>query len=50
GTVINILKAEEARNTWEITIPARTFLGASGEEFTRMLEAQLRSLHHGGTR
>ncbi|SQZ87241.1 phage virion morphogenesis protein [Escherichia coli] len=50
GTVINILKGKEARNTWEITIPARAFLGASGEELTRILEAQLRSLHYGGTR
>lgn len=50
GTAINILKGKEAKSTWEIAIPARTFLGASGEEFARMLEAQLRSLHYGGTR
>ncbi|MED8847348.1 phage virion morphogenesis protein [Escherichia coli] len=50
GTVINILKGKEAKDTREITIPARTFLGASGEEFSRILDAQLRSLNYGGSK
>ncbi len=48
GLVINILREQEKKQTWEIRIPARAFLGASGEEFRRMVEAQLRTLSYGG--
>ena len=47
GTVISILKGAMARDTWEIKIPARAFLGAGGEEFRRILETQLRHLGYG---
>lgn len=50
GLVISILKGEQKKRVWEIKIPSRAFLGASDAEFARILEAQLRSLHYGGTR
>ncbi len=49
GLVISILKDEQKKRVWEIKIPSRAFLGAGDAEFARMLEAQLRSLHYGGT-
>ncbi|ENC7540366.1 hypothetical protein ABK178_004938, partial [Salmonella enterica subsp. enterica serovar Brandenburg] len=49
GLVISILKGGQKKRVWEIKIPSRAFLGASDAEFTRILEAQLRSLHYGGT-
>ncbi|HFL4699303.1 TPA: hypothetical protein ACG33O_005040, partial [Escherichia coli] len=50
GLVISILKGEQKKRVWEIKIPSRAFLGVSNAEFARILEAQLRSLHYGGTR
>ncbi|MGT3244994.1 hypothetical protein ACVSUJ_21050 [Yersinia enterocolitica] len=47
GLVIDILKGKSKRSTWEIVLPSRAFLGASGEEFARILETQLRNLNYG---
>ena len=50
GLVISILKGEQKKRVWEIKIPSRAFLGTSDADFTRILEAQLRSLNYGSTR
>ncbi|PHM62012.1 hypothetical protein [Xenorhabdus ishibashii] len=47
GTIIRILSGEEIKSQWEITIPARAFLGMNDEEFSKALERQLQGIGYG---
>ncbi|PHM68271.1 phage virion morphogenesis protein [Xenorhabdus sp. KJ12.1] len=47
GTMIRILSGEEIKSQWEITIPARAFLGMNDDEFSKALARQLQGIGYG---
>ncbi|WP_340618517.1 phage virion morphogenesis protein [Xenorhabdus entomophaga] len=47
GTMIRVLSGEEIKSKWEITIPARAFLGINEDEFSKALERQLQGIGYG---
>jgi hypothetical protein len=47
GTMIRALSGEAIKSKWEITIPARAFLGMNDDEFSKALERQLQGIGYG---
>lgn len=50
GLVIREMLAEQAKNSWDIKVPSREFLGISDADFEKSIKRELRNINFGGSK
>lgn len=50
GIVIRKMLAEQVKNSWDIKVPSREFLGISNTDFEKSIKRELRNINFGGSK